>query len=154
MTMALQGVATQYNQILHQHHGVTMKVLPGAFDRTLQSGVPVRFLLGHHDGQCIGSTADNLELFSDATNLVFRFRFPDTELGRQARAIAQSNEHTAVSIGFDYRGANKEVCRYGGTDVMVIKQAWLFEVTWLHGLLGAVQQAFASYENVDNSSLR
>jgi HK97 family phage prohead protease len=93
MTMALCGYATLYNQILPLHHGAYKMVLPGAFDRTLNSNAYVEFHLNHHDGECVGSTADNLELFSDAKGLAFRMRFPDSALGRECRIVAASKSN-------------------------------------------------------------
>jgi HK97 family phage prohead protease len=156
MAMALQGYATRYNQLTPVHHGVRKLLLPGAFSPTLNSGMPVKFMLGGHDGQCIGTTADNLWLYSDDKGLAFRFRFPDTELGKTAREIAATRTETAMSIGFNYQGASKRVCSIGDVDdVVVISRARLFEITWLFNCRGAINDAFASYEVVDSSrSLR
>jgi HK97 family phage prohead protease len=154
MTMALQGYATRYNQILPLHHGTHKLVLPGAFDRTLNSDATVEFRLNHHDGECLGSTADNLELFSDVKGLAFRMRFPDSALGRDSRVTAEARVNTGMSIGFNYNGAHKEHRSIDGLDVVVIIEAWLYEITWLHLVTGAVKDAFASYENIDDSSLR
>jgi hypothetical protein len=57
-------------------------------------------------------------------------------------------------IGFNYHGAYKETRKIAGLDVVVIIEAWLYEITWLHLVTGAVKDAFASYENIDNSGLR
>jgi HK97 family phage prohead protease len=154
MTMALSGYATRYNQIMPLHRGEYKMVLPGAFDRTLNSRAPVKFLLNHHDGECLGSTADNLELFSDARGLAFRMRFPDSARGREARATAESKTNTGMSIGFDYHNARKEDRKIGSLIVVVIIEAWLYEITWLHRVTGAVKDAFASYEDIGSSSLR
>jgi HK97 family phage prohead protease len=106
--MALQGYAVRYDQIIPNHHGENKLILPSAFDWTLNSRATVKLTLSHHGGDCVGSTDDNLELYSDHNNgLAYRFRFPETAVGRQAVAMAKSNEHSEVSIGFDYRNARK-----------------------------------------------
>jgi hypothetical protein len=38
MTMALQGRALKYNEIIPLHHGENKLFLPGPFDPTLRSG--------------------------------------------------------------------------------------------------------------------
>jgi HK97 family phage prohead protease len=149
--MALQGRAIKFGEIIYGHHGENKLILPGTFDRTLESGDAVQFRFSDHDGPCIGSVN---ELFSDHDGLYFRFNnFPDNTLGRECRAIAESNEPSTLSIGFNYRYAKKSKRQYGGVNVMAVSQAWLWEITWLvRGRPGADQHAFASYENVDGSS--
>jgi HK97 family phage prohead protease len=151
--MALQGYAVRYDQVI-PYCGVNTLVSRGAFDETINSGATVKLTLSHHDGDCVGSTEDNLQLYSDhPIGLAFRFRFPDTALGRQAAAMAKSNEHSEVSVGF--RNARKMIRKYGGADVAVIIEARLYEISYLYGLrCAADRNASATYENIDNSSLR
>jgi hypothetical protein len=60
--------------------------------------------------------------------------------------LFQSDSATGMQI------KSKQI--YGGLEVMVVSQAWLYEITWLvRGSTGADQHAFASYENIDNRSL-
>jgi phage head maturation protease len=153
--MALQGRATQYNTITPFHHGARKLIMPNAFDESIESGIPIRFMLGQHDGPCVGTTWDALDLFSDLSGLAFRFRFPDTALGNEARAIAATSQNSEMSIGFDYVGARKESRVIDGLPVKAIIQAWLYEITWLHGFnISTIKSAFASYVNVDNSTLK
>jgi HK97 family phage prohead protease len=153
--MALQGIALRYNEIIRLHRGENKMVLPGAFDPTLASDSTVKFQFKHHEGECVGSTEDNLELISDDRALVFRFRFPDSALGKTARAFAESNEPTEISVGFDYNYALKFKRNIGGLEVIAIQRAWLNEISWLNvGLRGAAAGTFASYVNVGNRSLR
>src|ERR1700685_2552763 len=141
--MALQGRAVNFNSII-SHKGENKLILPGAFDPTLDSGATVEFRLNHHDGACIGTTADHLELYSDENALNFRMTFPATEIGRQARAMAETGNHTEMSIGFDYHGARKMTQRYNGVDVVAIIEARLFEITYLFGYhCSADKKAFA-----------
>jgi HK97 family phage prohead protease len=152
--MALQGVAVHYNHVIKAHRGEHKMVLPGAFDGTLDLGAPVEFRLTHHDGPSIGKSPDYLELISNNIGLMFRFRFPDTELGREGLAIAETRVPTTLSVGFGYNNALKYKRVIDGLCVMVIERAWLHEVTWLTSQRGADERAFASYENIDDRSLR
>jgi HK97 family phage prohead protease len=127
--MALQGRATRYNTITPYHHGAQKLIMPNAFDESMNSGVPIKFMLGQHDGPSIGTTWDALDLFSDLNGLAFRFRFPETAIGNEARAIAAANQNSEMSIGFDYVGARKESRVIDGLPVTVICQAWLYEVS-------------------------
>jgi phage head maturation protease len=153
--MALQGRATRYNTITPYHHGAQKLVMPNAFEGSLKSGAPIKFMLGQHHGPCIGTTWDALDLFSDLDGLAFRFRFPETVIGNEARAIAATNQNSEMSIGFDYAGAQKETRVIDGLPVTVICRAWLYEITWLHGFnISAVKSAFAAYVNIDHSTLQ
>jgi hypothetical protein len=113
----------------------------------------VEFRFSDHDGPNLGSVN---ELFSDHDGLYFRFNnFPDNTLGRECRAITESNEKSSLSIGCNYRYAIKSKRQYGGVNVMAVSQAQLHEITWLvRGRRAADQHAFASYENIDGTSLR
>jgi HK97 family phage prohead protease len=154
MTMALCGYATRWNHII-DHHGYTVLVDRGAFDRTLRSGTTVKLLPNHFDHQCVGSTTDNLELCSDQHGLAFRFRITKTEDGRTVSQMAE-NGNDSVSIGFDWHGARKETRRINGVDVACIIDATLFEISFLHGRnSGAVKDAYATLKDTDYSkSLR
>jgi HK97 family phage prohead protease len=155
--MALAGYTTRFNQVLPLHHGAHKMVLPGAFDETLSSTAPVKLLLDHRYDQCVGSTDDILEIHSDQWGLAFRAKLPDTTLGQYARQMAQRSNRDAMSIGFNYDFAAKEVRRIDGLDVVVIAKAWLYEISFLCGAdkQPAIKDAFAIYTNVDYSqSLR
>jgi HK97 family phage prohead protease len=148
--MALQGRAITFNEIIPNHHGENKLLLPGTFDWTLESGNTVTMLFGGHDGPSIGSIQ---ELHSDHDGLFFRFVFPDTDLGRKGREIAEANEPSTLSIGFDYRNAIKSKRFYDGSEVMVVRRARLWDITWIVRGRGADEHAFASYENVGSTSL-
>jgi HK97 family phage prohead protease len=148
MPMALCGYATRWNHVVH-HHGNTVMALPGAFHRTLRSGTTVKLLLNHFDDQCVGSTDDNLELYSDQYGLAFRFRIAETEDGQYVRSMAGSND--CMSIG--YRNAKTIVRKIGGLDVMCIVQTDLYEISFMHGLnAGLVTDAYATLMDTDYSN--
>jgi hypothetical protein len=109
--------------------------------------------ISDHDGPCIGSTRDNLELYSDDDGLWFRLNnFPKNELGRECRDCVATNEPMSMSVGCNYRYALRSKRVLDGLTVMVVEQSHLNECTWLvRGRPGADQHAFASYENVDGS---
>jgi HK97 family phage prohead protease len=151
--MALQGRALKFNEIIPLHRGENKLILSSAFDATLESGHAVKLLFGDHNGPCVGSTDDNLELYRNDDALFFRFTFPDTELGRKGRTIAESKKPTTLSVGFEYNRAVKSMQKYRGLDVMVVSHAWLYEISWLTTQRGADEHAFASYENIDGTSL-
>ena len=150
MTIALCGYATRWNHII-QHHGTTLMVDHGAFDRTLRSGAKIKLLLNHFDFQCVGSTFDNLQLCSDQHGLAFRYRITDTEDGRTVREMAE-NKNDCISIGFDFHGARKAIRCINGVDVICITDATLWELSFLHGYgAGAVYDAYATLKDADYS---
>jgi HK97 family phage prohead protease len=150
MTLALCGYATLWNK-MGTNHGVTMTVLPGAFGSTLRTlqWSPVRLLLNHFDEQRMGSTDDNLELYSDENGLAFRFRITDTEDGQCVRSMAEDS-HNSMSLWFDYPNAQKETRSINGVDTVCIISATLREISFLHGYnAGVVRDAFATLKNAD-----
>jgi HK97 family phage prohead protease len=156
MPHALCGYATRWNKIV-TNHGVTMTVLPGAFDsslRTLQWS-PVRLLLNHLDEQCMGSSDDNLELYADQHGLAFRFRITDTENGQRVQSMAEDS-HNSMSLWFDYHNAAKKTRCINGVDTVCIVSATLREISFLHGYnTGVVRDAYATLKDTDYSkSLR
>jgi HK97 family phage prohead protease len=153
--MALCGYVTYWNKII-AHHGNTVMVLPGCFDRTLRSGVKVEFLLNHQPELLVGSNRDGcLQLHSDHIGLAMRATLPTTERGKTARWMG-INGHTAASIGFDWHGAKKQTRCINGVDVICVLDADLYEVSYLFGRgLGAVKESYITYKDVDFSeSLR
>ena len=151
--LALCGYATRWNHVI-EHHDRAVMLVPGVFDKTLRSGANIKLLLNHYDFQCVGSTADNLELCSDQHGLALRFRITATENGRTVLAMAK--DWDCMSVGFDYHGARKETRCINGVDVICITDATLWEISFLHGsAAGAVYDAYATIIYADYSkSLR
>ena len=152
---ALCGYATLYNRPI-LHYDVWKMVAPGAFNKSLASGRTIKLLLHHSDSECLGSTRDNLQLYSDGSvGLAFRARLPNTEHGRTALWMAE-NKQDGMSIGFNYHEAKKQTRTINGVDVVCIIEADLYEISFLYGEgLGAVQDAYATLKDTDFSkSLR
>ena len=153
--MGLQGYATRYNQITERHHGVYKMVLPGAFDGTLISGATVKMLIHHRADDVVATSNDKLELFSDKHGLAFRCSgFSDTEVGNRYRSMVESKSHNGMSIGFDFDRAIKVNRTIDGKEVTVIVAARLEEISIVETITGAVEQAFASYVNIDGRTLK
>jgi len=149
VTLALCGYATRWNHII-DHHGNSVMLLPGCFDKTLRSGAVVRLLLNHNDSDCVGATDDKLQLASDPHGLAFRYRITDTQGGQYVQSMAEFSN--CMSIGFDYPNAKTENRCINGVDVICIVSATLWEISFMAGLdAGAVKDAYATLKKTDYS---
>jgi HK97 family phage prohead protease len=134
----LQGFACFYNKPIF-HEGKFQVIAPGAFDAYLANPIkPVEFWLKHDEQKVVGDTNSGLELYSDQRGLAFRFRFPNTTLGREARQLARDREYTGVSVGCTFK-SNIEII--DGEPVMIIQNAHLQEISLVP--VGAIGKAFA-----------
>jgi HK97 family phage prohead protease len=141
---ALRGYACRYSEPLI-HDGKIKVLQPGALDKSLRAGHPIRFQLDHDDNYVVGTTLDGLELLSDDYGLAFRFLIPGTAKGLHVRSLAQRKERTGVSIGYN---AAKSVTRnVDGTPVDFIYEANLNEISLVR--LGAIKRAYAVLEKAD-----
>ena len=146
---ALIGYAARWNQTTEQHWGTYKRLAPGAFDKSLASGSRIEFTINHIDDQCVGSNRDDLQLYSDDYGLAYRFRIPETPLGRQLRLTAESKKDHGVSVGFYWHSAKKETRWIDGREVIYISEAELYEISLVGS--GAIKDAFATYGHVDYS---
>jgi HK97 family phage prohead protease len=97
-------------------------VVPGAFQKSLSTGRPVRFLFGHDHRQPIGKT---LELKEDERGLFGRFAISKTSLGADVRTLLRDGAIDSFSIG--YLPKEAEVDKKAG--VRKLKEVELIEVS-------------------------
>jgi HK97 family phage prohead protease len=155
VTLALAGYATCWNKPV-EYDGKRVMMLPTAFDSTLRSGAVVGLWLNHCPDQCVGTNYDHLDLYADTQGLAFRFRIPETEDGLRVKSMAESKDHTCMSIGFHWNDAQTKSCLIDGVEVVYIINATLHEISYLHGFhAGLVKDAYASLQDLDyNESLQ
>jgi hypothetical protein len=97
-------------------------VQPGAFQKSLGNGRPVRFLYGHDQRQVLGKT---LELKEDERGLFGRFAISKTALGTDVRTLLKDGALDSFSIG--YLPGETEFDKKAG--VRKIKELELLEVS-------------------------
>ncbi|MBB4427098.1 HK97 family phage prohead protease [Bradyrhizobium sp. CIR48] len=142
----LQGYACLYNKPVW-NEGAIKSICPGAFDEYLATRPKVGFWLDHDEKKEVGDSTNGLELQSDDRGLAFRFRFPDTSLGRAARQLALDREYTGMSVGFTFR--NDHVVDIEGEKVSLVKNAHLREISFVRS--GAIDAAFGVLVQPSNS---
>jgi HK97 family phage prohead protease len=149
----LQGYGCYYNIVVPWHHGENKLIAPGAFDSSLAFGTTIRLLRHHNADECLATTRDNLEVYSDRNGLAFRCAIDDDYNGKRITELAASDRHTGVSIGFDFHRARKETRIIGGLTVVCILEACLNEISFVHDYRSAMKEAFAVCQNVGSFSL-
>ncbi len=76
-------------------------IAPGAFARSLTSGVNVRALYDHQSGAILGTTqARTLQLSEDGHGLRFELDLPDTTVGRDVAELVKRGDVSGCSFGF------------------------------------------------------
>ncbi|MEH2480158.1 HK97 family phage prohead protease [Nitrobacteraceae bacterium AZCC 2146] len=134
----LTGYACLYNKCV-MDHGVIKAISSGAFNQWISDRKEaVGFWLDHDSTKQVGSTDNGLELYSDAVGLAFRFKFPNTGLGREARQLAQTKAYLSMSVGFTYKDIN--IRTIAGEQVSIVKDARLQEISFVPS--GAIKDAF------------
>jgi HK97 family phage prohead protease len=73
-------------------------ILPGAFSDAQKRRA--EFWIAHDPSRVVGSTDNGLELHSDERGLAFRFRFPNTALGNEAKWLVADKEYMALVVSF------------------------------------------------------
>jgi HK97 family phage prohead protease len=103
-------------------------------------------LLNHDENEVVGSADNGLELYVDEYGVAFRFRFPDTPRGREAKTLTASGMCEGMSIGFDrMRIEYKEI---EGETVILLHDGRLNEISLLRS--GAVANAYAEWVEAKN----
>jgi HK97 family phage prohead protease len=101
-TRVILGIATRFLKTFVHDHKIRV-LMPGALDKSLNSGRDVRLLIGHDDKLEVGSTRDGrLELAVTKGGLAFRYRFGDGPLDSETKRLIEKEMFCAVSIGFKY----------------------------------------------------
>lgn len=113
----VEGYASTYDRDLGDD-----VVLPGAFQKSLGNGRPVRFLYQHDHRQPIGKA---LELKEDERGLFGRFAISKTALGADVRTLLRDGALDSFSIG--YLPGETEFDKKAGT--RKIKEVELLEVS-------------------------
>lgn len=122
----IEGVACTY-LTLHAHKGGYEMFDRNCFARSLTSDRAVRLILDHQESKLVATTADDLELWTTADELKFRYRVRDTEMGRKAAQMVGDGTLPEMSVG--YRILVSDVIDADGEPVKVIKDAELMEIS-------------------------
>jgi HK97 family phage prohead protease len=88
----VEGYASTYDRDLGDD-----VITPGAFEKSLGNGRPVRFLYQHDHRQVLGKT---LELREDDRGLFGRFAISKTSLGQDVRTLLKDGALDSFSIGY------------------------------------------------------
>lgn len=112
------------------HHRPFVEVLrPGCFDEGLRSSPDVRALYDHQKGALLGRTTNGtLRLWTDAVGLAYDVLTPDTSVGADCRELVRRGDIDGCSLGM-YVMEDEFVPRDGPTDLRIVREAVLFEVT-------------------------
>ena len=105
-------------------------IRPGAFAKSLASGVNVRALY-HHDGSALLGTTKGgtLELREDAKGLKFRLALPNTTHGRDLAILVDRGDVSGCSFGFKVAPGGDRWQDVNGQMVRELLSVDLLEVT-------------------------
>jgi HK97 family phage prohead protease len=135
----VQGYACRYGKPLF-HDGKFKVLTAGTFAESIKDKHYVRVLINHDDGRCVGSNHDDeLELLTDKFGIAFRFKLPDSDLGREMRSLIETNAMTGVSVGFN--SCRTETKQIDGTPVVFLSDGILYEISLVEK--GACASAYA-----------
>ena len=135
----LQGTAVVYNQPVLEN-GIIKIITRGAFHGWLNSpDCNVNWCLDHDESKVVGSLRDGLELFDTDHGLNFRFRFPNTSIGREARSRLHGRR-CCVSINFN--SPDDTLKEIDGRKLQIVEDARLNEISQVRH--GAQKEAFGT----------
>lgn len=98
---ALVGYAAVFNRYSQNLGGFVEQVDPGAFNKSLADNVPVFARFNHDSSLLLGTTeAGTLRLEVDGTGLRYMVELPDTQAGRDVRALAKRGDLRYSSFAF------------------------------------------------------
>ena len=90
-----------YNSDSVDMYGVTERITPTAFNKTLADKAEVKCLLGHDVTKILGSSqAGTLRMYSEADGLHFEVDLPNTTDGNDAFEIIKRGDCRTLSFGF------------------------------------------------------
>ena len=90
-----------YNSDSVDMYGVTERITPTAFNKTLADKSEVKCLLGHDVTKILGSSqAGTLRMYSEADGLHFEVDLPNTTDGNDAFEIIKRGDCRTLSFGF------------------------------------------------------
>lgn len=97
----LYGYAAVFNRLSQNLGGFVEQVDPAAFNKSLADQVPVMCRYNHEDDGLLGTTwADTLRLSVDDTGLAYEVDLPDTQAGRDCKALAARGDLKWSSFAF------------------------------------------------------
>jgi uncharacterized protein len=99
-TRTIKGVIP-YNSDSVDMNGITERITPTAFNKTLADKTEVKCLLGHDMTKILGSSgAGTLRMVSEKDGLHFEVDLPNTTDGNDAYELIQRGDCTTLSFGF------------------------------------------------------
>lgn len=129
--VALKGIVTVYDKphIFKGLDGIVRDEIfaPKCFAKSLIEGGAPLFFLDHDHAKCVTLTESDLELSDTADMLAFRFRVPDSPLGRLAVKSIESGERTEMSPGYTVSRSSLFTVR--GMPTRLIYEAQLLEIS-------------------------
>jgi phage head maturation protease len=130
VSYVIQGVANTFD-VPFTHNGEVVTNRKGCFNRFLSSNHEIKFLIGHDESHCFGSSRTNLLIHAGARSLVFRYAIPESKQFEKAFAeVAGDIEtYTAVSIGYTAKRVETRVV--DGVKVVEVLDATLEEISLL-----------------------
>jgi HK97 family phage prohead protease len=97
----LRGYAAVFNKLSQNLGGFVEEVDRGAFTKSLADKAPVMARYNHEDSGLLGTTqAETLRLGVDDTGLWYEVDLPDTQAGRDVRALAARGDVQHSSFAF------------------------------------------------------
>ena len=126
-TRTIKGVIP-YNSDSVDMNGITEKITPTAFNKTLADKTEVKCLLGHDVTKILGSSrAGTLRMTSEKDGLHFEVDLPNTTDGNDAYELIQRGDCTTLSFGFIPVKVRSSVV--DGHEVDELVEVILFEIS-------------------------
>jgi uncharacterized protein len=126
----LAGYAAVYNSESQDLGGFVEIIRPGAFNRSLSSGINVRALWQHDGKSLLGTTkANTLRLKEDSRGLGFELDLPSTTIGNDLSVLVDRGDVAGCSFGFRVRDGGDRWEQRGGRLVRELLDVELVEIT-------------------------
>lgn len=126
-TRTIKGVIP-YNSDSVDMNGITERITPTAFNKTLADKTEVKCLLGHDVTKILGSSrAGTLRMASEKDGLHFEVDLPNTTDGNDAYELIQRGDCTTLSFGFVPVKVRSSVV--DGHEVDELVEVILFEIS-------------------------
>jgi phage head maturation protease len=143
VSLFIQGVANAFDKPFN-HNGEIVVNRAGCFDKFFSSNHDVKFLIGHDESQCFGSSRKNLQIHAGKNSLVFRYAIPESKrFDKDFADVAGDLEtYCAVSIGYTAKRVDTRVV--DGVKIVEVLDATLEEIS----LLNRTPAVASTYANV------
>lgn len=124
------GYAAVFNSDSEDLGGFKERIVPGAFKRSLSSGVDVLALVGHERNLILGrSKNQTLTLQEDDRGLQVTIDLPDTSYARDLRESVARGDITGMSFGFSVLEDGAKMFRQGDIIIRELLDIDLVEVS-------------------------